>query len=52
MEPLLLPILPLPQIEDPCKGCGKESEYGAHGIRDQEVYDEYWCGPCYHKKDV
>ena len=35
---------------DPCQGCQGESDYGAHGIRDREVYDEYWCEACYNKK--
>jgi len=25
-------------------GCQNESEFGAHGIRDKQVYSEYWCG--------
>ncbi len=39
------------QIEDPCQECGKESDYGAHGIRNGEVYDEYHCEECYNKVD-
>jgi len=25
------------------QGCENDSEYGAHGIRDKQVYSEYWC---------
>jgi hypothetical protein len=38
-----------PEIEDPC-ACGAPSEYGAHGIRDNKVYDEYFCESCYNKE--
>jgi hypothetical protein len=31
-------------------GCSKESEIGAHGIRDNSVYSEYWCLEHYHSK--
>jgi hypothetical protein len=31
--------------------CGAESDYGAHGIKNGEVYDEYFCESCYHAKD-
>jgi hypothetical protein len=41
----------LPVVEEcPCLGCGGESYYGGHGIREGHVYDEYWCENCYHKK--
>lgn len=36
--------------QDLCK-CGKPSTIGAHGIRDNEVYDEYMCSKCYSGKD-
>jgi len=39
------------QIEDPCLVCGAESDFGAHGIRDGEVYSEYFCEKHYHAKD-
>ncbi len=35
--------------EDKCK-CGKPSEMGCHGIRDGEVYSEYYCHECYNKE--
>jgi hypothetical protein len=35
---------------DNCQ-CGKESDYGCHGVRDGQVYDEFYCKECYHKKD-
>jgi hypothetical protein len=35
-------------IEDPCCQCGRESEFGAHGIRENEVYDEYYCESCWN----
>lgn len=33
-------------LMDRCQfpGCEIESEYGAHGIREKQVYSEYWCG--------
>jgi len=32
-------------------GCLEDSDYGAHGIRDGEVYDEYWCFTHYHQRE-
>lgn len=37
--------------QDNCK-CGAESTRGCHGIKDNEVYDAYYCDECYNKKDV
>lgn len=34
-----------------CMGCPAEAEYGCHGIRDGQVYSEYWCPDCRHKTD-
>lgn len=34
---------------DKCK-CGEESTRGCHGIKDSEIYDEYYCDDCYNKK--
>ncbi len=31
--------------------CGKESDFGYHGVRDGEVYSEYYCKECYNKKE-
>jgi hypothetical protein len=31
--------------------CGQESDFGCHGVRDMEVYSEFFCKKCYHKKD-
>lgn len=36
-------------MSDLCS-CGKESEYGCHGITNGEVYDEYFCETCYNVK--
>ena len=35
--------------QDSCL-CGEESDYGCHGIKDSEVFSEYLCKKCYHKK--
>ena len=40
-----LPIFPITL----CK-CGKERDYGCHGVKDREVYSEYYCKECYHKE--
>lgn len=32
-----------------CK-CGKESDFGCHGVKNSEVYSEYYCKECYHKE--
>lgn len=47
MENINVTILESPDL---CN-CGKESDYGCHGIRDQQMYDEYYCKECYNKKD-
>ena len=31
--------------------CGEESVYGAHGIRDGEIYSEYFCEKCWNKRN-
>lgn len=33
---------------DLCK-CGKESDFGCHGIRNDIVYSEYLCRSCYNR---
>jgi hypothetical protein len=40
-------------IDELC-ACGKDSDWGCHGVHDGEVYSEYYCKECYlkHKKDV
>lgn len=35
-------------IEHNCQ-CGKPSEYGCHGVKNGEVYDEFLCKECYNK---
>lgn len=32
--------------------CGEVSTRGCHGIKEHEVYDEYYCDECYNKKDL
>lgn len=34
---------------DKC-ACGKEAAIGAHGIKDGQVYDEYYCEECWNKE--
>ena len=34
-------------FESVCK-CGKESDYGCHGVKDGKNYDEYYCKECYN----
>lgn len=36
--------------ETPCVRCFGEAKVGHHGIRDGQVYDEYWCEECYAKE--
>jgi hypothetical protein len=31
--------------------CGKEAEYGAHGIKEDEVYSEYYCEKCWNNRN-
>lgn len=38
-------------VEDPCYICGGESDFGAHGIKDGEVYSEYFCAKHYNAHD-
>ena len=33
-----------------CQVCGVESDYGCHGLKNGEVYDEYYCERCYNRK--
>jgi hypothetical protein len=35
---------------DNCVVCGQPSDYGAHGIKDREVYSEYFCEIHYNAK--
>lgn len=30
--------------------CGAESDYGAHGVSNGEIYDEYYCEACWNNK--
>jgi len=30
--------------------CGQESTKGCHGIKDEEVYSEYYCDECFNKR--
>lgn len=34
---------------DKCK-CGKESTKGCHGIKNEEIYSEYYCDDCFNKR--
>ena len=43
-------LLPEKTPSDLCS-CGEESDYGAHGLRDGEIYDEYFCEKCWNKKN-
>jgi hypothetical protein len=36
-------------MDDKCK-CGAESDYGCHGVKNMEVYSEYYCTDCYNKR--
>lgn len=35
--------------DDKCE-CGEESTKACHGFKDGEIYDEYYCDECYHKR--
>lgn len=35
---------------DNCK-CGQESDFGCHGVKNDEVYSEFYCKDCYNKKE-
>lgn len=38
------------RIKNPCLcNCGEESTRGCHGLKDGELYDEYFCDNCYNK---
>jgi hypothetical protein len=47
------PFLPMvglsKQFEDVCS-CGLPSEFGAHGITANVIYDEYFCQNCWNKR--
>ena len=30
--------------------CGEEYYYGCHGNRENKIYSEYYCEPCYNKR--
>ena len=36
--------------EDACE-CGEKSTRGCHGIRNNEIYSEYYCDSCYNRKN-
>ncbi len=36
---------------DKC-ACGAESAYGCHGVRDGQVFSEYFCKECKNGKDT
>lgn len=37
--------------EDACL-CGKKSTKGCHGIKDREVYSEFYCDECFNKRNL
>lgn len=37
------------QIGYDCK-CGAESDFGCHGVRNGEIFSEYYCKNCYNKE--
>jgi hypothetical protein len=39
----------MPDLE-PCSKCGDESDYGAHGIKNGQIYSEYWCATCWSER--
>lgn len=45
-----LPMAGLSKMLENLCPCGKDSDIGAHGFRDGELYDEYWCLECWNKK--
>lgn len=30
--------------------CGQDSDFGCHGIRNEEIYSEYYCTDCYNRR--
>ena len=48
----LNPFFPLPisDFSNDCP-CGQPSEYGCHGVRDGEVYSEYFCKKCKNARE-
>lgn len=34
--------------DDKCH-CGAESEVGVHGVKENDIYDEYYCYECWNK---
>ena len=37
--------------DDRCMKCGKESTKGCHGIKDAEIYSEYYCDECFSHRN-
>ena len=31
--------------------CGEESDYGCHGVKDVQVYSEFYCKECYNRRN-
>lgn len=52
VEPIeVLGVLQITEFpEELCK-CGKESDYGCHGFRDEKMYNEFYCKECYSKRN-
>jgi len=47
--PRLVATTPIDK-EDLCwKKCGREYDYGCHGVRGADAYTEKWCSLCYTK---
>lgn len=35
-----------------CTACGSpDSDFGAHGVHNGEVYSEHFCSSCWHKRE-
>lgn len=32
--------------------CGKDSDFGCHGVRNGDLYSEYFCKSCYNRRKV
>lgn len=50
-EAVSKPIVTTPQLNliiDPCIECGIESDYGVHGIKNNEASSTYYCHKCFH----
>lgn len=37
-------------IDTKCS-CGKDSTKGCHGFKNDELYSEYFCDPCFNKRN-